>query len=53
VPESCEYIDIEYTNINDNTPLYKSLQKGIYLDLFPNIDLELPIEEYLTQEKIV
>lgn len=53
IPESYKYIDIKYENINKNTPLYKSLQKWIYLDLFPNIESKLPIDKYLTQEKVV
>ncbi len=53
VPESWEYIDIKYDNVKKNSELYKSLQKWIYMNLFPNINWELPIDRYLTQEKVV
>ncbi len=53
IPESYEYIDVKYSNIKDNSILHNSLQKWIYLNLFPNIVGKLPIDEYLTQEKVV
>ena len=53
IPGSYKYINIKYDNIGKNNALYKSLQKWVYLDLFPNIEWKLPIDEYLTQEKVV
>lgn len=53
VPESWQYIEVKYDNVRRNSELYKSLQKWIYMDIFPNIKWQLPIEEYLTQEKVV
>jgi len=53
IPESWEYIGVKYQDINENSELYRSLQKWIYLDIFPNIEWELPVTEYLSQEKVV
>ncbi|MCK9467014.1 MAG: hypothetical protein M0P94_01685 [Candidatus Absconditabacterales bacterium] len=50
MPESWKYIDVKYQNVKKNTPLYQSLQKGIYLDVFPNLSLELPWDKILKQE---
>jgi hypothetical protein len=33
--------------------LYQSLQKGIYLDIFPNLNQELAKEKIIKQEHIV
>lgn len=53
IPESWKYINVKYNNVSKNSELYKSLQKWIYMNMFPNIDWDLPINEYLTQEKMV
>jgi hypothetical protein len=44
---------VKYKNIGRNTPLYQSLQKGIYLDIFPNLNQELAKERIIKQEHIV
>ena len=43
-------IDVKYTNVKYGSELYKSLQKWIYLDLFPNVETSLPIDEKLEQQ---
>lgn len=53
IPESWKYIDVKYNNVKKNTPLYQSLQKWIYLDIFPNIRTELPLDTIVKQEHIV
>lgn len=45
-------IDVKYTNVKYGSELYKSLQKWIYLDLFPNIETSLPIDEKLEQKYV-
>ncbi|HRX63740.1 MAG TPA: S41 family peptidase [Candidatus Absconditabacterales bacterium] len=50
VPNTWKYIDVEYDNVRKGTALYQSLQKGIYMDLFPNLDQDLPTDKYLTQD---
>lgn len=52
IPNSWRYIDVKYNNVRKWSELYKSLQKWIYLDIFPNIDGILPKDEYINQEKI-
>ena len=53
IPESWKYIDVKYKNIGRSTPLYQSLQKGIYLDIFPNLNQELAKEKIIKQEHVV
>jgi hypothetical protein len=44
---------VKYKNIGRSTPLYQSLQKGIYLDIFPNLNQELAKERIIKQEHVV
>lgn len=46
-------IDVKYTNVQKNSNLYKALQKGIYLWIFPNTKSQLPLDRYLTQDMFV
>ncbi len=48
-----EGVDVKYKNVKLNSPLYRSLQKWIYLDMFPNLEVDLPLERYLTQDKVI
>jgi carboxyl-terminal processing protease len=50
VPESYRYIQLEYTNIQPGTALYKAMQKAVYLDLFPNSAVALPLQKKVTEE---
>lgn len=43
-------IEVKYTNVKKDSELYKSLQKWIYLELFPNMEISLPINEKLEQQ---
>lgn len=45
-------IDVKYTNVKKDSELYKSLQKWIYLELFPNMEISLPIDEKLEQQYV-
>lgn len=52
LPKSFEYIQLKYKNVNKWTKLYKNLQKAVYLDLFPNANIELPLGQKLTQLQV-
>lgn len=43
-------IDVKYTNVKKGSELYKSLQKWIYLEIFPNMETSLPLDEKLEQQ---
>ncbi|MFA5748111.1 MAG: S41 family peptidase [Candidatus Absconditabacterales bacterium] len=53
IPNSYKYIQLKYTNIPQSGTLYKSLQKAVYLDLFPNGIITLPLEKNITQDQVV
>jgi C-terminal peptidase prc len=50
--ELCQNTLVKYTNVSPWTQLYEALQKGICLNLFPNIAIPLPLSDYLTQDKV-
>lgn len=52
MPNSWQYIQIKYDNVKKWSELYKSLQKWIYLDYFPNAFGELPVDDYISQERM-
>lgn len=43
-------IDVKYKNIKKDSALYRALQKWIYLGIFPNTNIELPIDKSVTQD---
>ena len=43
-------VSVKYKNVDKSSALYKALQKGIHLWLFPNANTELPINKYVTQD---
>jgi len=45
-------VDVKYTNVEKNSQLYKSLQKWIYLNYFPNVAMDLPLEKVLDQKTV-
>lgn len=51
IPKSYSSIHIKYTNISQQHFLYPLLQKAIYLDVFPNISMELPLSNHITQKQ--
>lgn len=53
VPSSYKYIEVRYTNVEKDTPLYESLQKAIYMDFFPNKPLRLPLESTVYDTTLV
>jgi len=53
IPDTYRYIELKYPNISKSTKLYETLQKAVYLDLFPNADIELPLNKQITQEQVM
>lgn len=53
LPSSYKYIQLKYTNIPEGTKLYTTLQKAVYLDLFPNAHIALPLDKPLTQQQAI
>jgi len=53
IPDTYRYIELKYPNISKSTKLYETLQKAVYLDLFPNADVELPLNKQITQEQVM
>lgn len=41
IPESYKYIKLNFTDIEENTELYDSLQKLVYLDLIKNVKIKI------------
>lgn len=50
VPSSYEYIQLRFKNLIPTTNYYRSLQKLVYLDKMPNIEIELPLGMLITEE---
>ncbi len=53
IPDSYRYIQLKYPNVSGWTKLYQTLQKAVYLDLFPNAKIDLPFDKKITQEQAI
>lgn len=51
IPESYKDINIKYTNVKSGTYLHKLIQKWIYLNIFPNVKLQLPLSSKITEKQ--
>ena len=51
IQDSYKYIDIKYTNVKSGTYLYKLIQKWVYLNVFPNVKIQLPLNKKITQKQ--
>lgn len=51
IQDSYRYIDIKYTNVKSGTYLHKLIQKWVYLNVFPNVKLQLPLNKKITQKQ--
>jgi hypothetical protein len=49
IPNSYTSIQPKFTNISPKNPLYPLIQKAIYLDIFPNARMELPLTQKITR----
>jgi len=52
LPQSYKYIQLNYKNIEKNTPIYKSLQKWVFLGILWNETISLPLKKLATQRII-
>ncbi|NOZ43706.1 MAG: hypothetical protein GXP45_00770 [bacterium] len=50
LPQSYQYIQLNYSNISQQSPLYSSLQKAVYMDMFPNSSINLPIQKEISED---
>jgi len=50
ISDNYSYIKLKYSNIVEWTKIYDTLQKAVYIDLMPNVDIQLPISQQITQE---
>ncbi|HCY21192.1 TPA: hypothetical protein DIC40_05075 [Patescibacteria group bacterium] len=53
IPSSYNYIELKYPNISKQNSLYPILQKAVYLDIFPNANIELPLNKQITQQQVI
>lgn len=51
IPHTYSFIRLNYTNISQKNSLYPFLQKAIYLDIFPNAKMALPLSKHITQRQ--
>lgn len=51
IPESYQYINLNFRNVTKGTPLYKALQKGVYMGFFKNLAIDLKVTELATTEQ--
>gem|GEM_PF-5930771 len=52
IPQSYQYIEVHYPDIEKSDPFFSILQKGIYMNIIDNKSVSLPREENITQEMI-
>ncbi len=52
IPSSYKYIKLEYKNINKNDDIYKILQKMVYLNIYPNSNITIPINKEINNKFI-
>ena len=50
VPNSSQYIELNYNNFPSGTYEYKVLQKVVYLDLIPNMNIKFPYYTPISEE---
>lgn len=53
IPESYQYINLNFRNVEKNTPLYTALQKGVYMGFFKNLPIDLKTNEPATREQFI
>lgn len=51
IPESYQYIHLNFRNVEPNTALYKALQKGVYMGFFKNLPIDLKTSELATPDQ--
>ena len=53
IDENCKDVIVKYTNVSQWTKVYDALQKWICLNLFPNVATNLPLSDYITQDRVI
>lgn len=53
IPESYQYINLNFRNVEKNTPLYRALQKGVYMGFFKNLPIDLKAAELATPDQFI
>lgn len=48
IPDSYQYIGLNFQNIRKDTPLYRALQKGVYMGFLKNLPINLNTKELAT-----
>lgn len=51
IPESYQYIALNFRNVQKDTLLYKALQKWVYMGFFKNLPIDLKATELATPEQ--
>lgn len=51
VPESYQFTQLNFRNIKSGTPLYAALQKGVYMDFFKNLPIDLRLRDIATEDQ--
>lgn len=52
VPKSYKYIKLNFKNLTQSWKVYDALQKWVYLDLLPNQNIDLHLNQKITQKQI-
>jgi hypothetical protein len=52
ISDNYKNIILKYRNVYQNSPIYVLVQKAVYLDMFPNIDTQLPLYNEVTQDQV-
>lgn len=51
-PKSYKYIKLNFKNLAQTWKVYESLQKWVYMDLFPNNNIDLKLRQKITQKQV-
>lgn len=52
IPQSYKYIKLNFKNINQDSKVYPSLQKWVYMDLMSNQNINLHLNQKITQKQV-
>ena len=52
IPPSYKYIKLNFKNINQTWKIYTALQKWVYMDFLPNQNIDLNLNQKITQKQV-
>lgn len=52
VPETYKNMLLKYRGITKDTPIYQTMQKAVYYELFPNGRITLPLDKNVAEDQI-